>query len=133
MKLFPALSLACCMLFLAMTAVAGQPSLKITEMAVTTKIVRGNPIDSVHRISFSSVKSLYCFTRVVNPGGGETFVKHAWYKDGKLAGEHQLPIRGEKWRTWSKRTVDRTSIGEWRVDALDSEGKVLESVTFRIN
>jgi hypothetical protein len=133
MKLFSALSVAGCLLFLTLTASAADPSLKITEMAVTTKIARGNPIDAVRRISSTSVRALYCFTRVVNPGGEVTTVRHAWYKDGVLMGEHRLPIRGERWRTWSKRPIDRSSVGEWRVDALDQEGKVLRSVAFRIN
>jgi len=133
MKLFSALSVAGCMLFLSITAFAGDPALKITEMAVTTKIVKGNPIDAVWRISYSSVEVLYCFTRVVNSGGEITAVRHAWYKDGQLDGKHELPVRGEKWRTWSKHAVDKGSVGDWRVDALDPEGKLLESVKFRIN
>jgi len=107
--------------------------LRITEMAVTTKIARGNPVDAVRRISSTSVHSLYCFTRIVNPGGGETTVKHVWYKDEKPVSEQVLKVRGEKWRTWSKRPVDRGSVGDWRVDVTDSGGKLFKSVKFRIN
>jgi hypothetical protein len=133
MKLFAALSVAGCMLFLSITVFAGEPALKITEMAVTTKIVKGNPIDAVRRISFSSVKELYCFTRIVNPGGEATGVKHVWFKDGQPVAEQELSVKGGKWRTWSKHAVDRESVGEWRVDALDREGNLLRSVKFRIN
>ena len=133
MKLFSALSVAVCLLFPTFSAMGAEQSLQITEMAVTTKIVRGNPIDAVRRISSTSVKELYCFTRVVNPGGAVTTVRHAWYKDGVLMGEHRLPIRGARWRTWSKRPIDRTSVGDWRVDALDEEGNLLRAVTFKIN
>jgi hypothetical protein len=108
-------------------------SLKITEMAVTTKIVRGNPIDSVHRISSSSVKALYCFTRLTSETGEETFIKHVWYSDGAKVAEYQLPVKGEKWRTYSKKAVEKGLSGVWRVDALDSEGKLLKSVQFRMN
>ncbi len=113
-------------------AVAGD-GLKITEMAVTTKIVRGNPIDAVRRISSTSVKALFCFTRIVNKSGGETTIKHVWYRNGEAVSETELPVKGEKWRTYSKRDIDRESVGNWRVDALDSEGKLLKSVEFRIN
>ncbi len=125
----------CCVLLLSCWAlpVRAAETLKITEMAVTTKIVRGNPIDAVRRISSTSGKALYCFTRLVNPGGGETTVKHIWYKDEKPVGEQVLKVKGEKWRTWSKRLIDHESVGEWRVDALDGEGKLLKSVKFRIN
>lgn len=107
--------------------------LKITEMAVTTKISRNNPIDAVRRISHRSVKALYCFTRIVNPGAQETVIRHVWYKDGDMTGEQELPVKGEKWRTWSKKPVNAESVGTWRVEAVDADGKVLKSVEFRIN
>ncbi len=109
------------------------PALKITEMAVTTKIVRGKPIDSVHRISSASVKALYCFTRLTSESGEDTAIKHVWYRDGAKVGEYELPVKGERWRTYSKKAVDKGLTGEWRVDALDREGKLLKSVNFRMN
>ena len=107
--------------------------LKVIEMAVTTKMVRGNPIDSVHRISSASVKALYCFTRVTSDTGEETTITHSWYRDGQKLAEYKLPVKGKKWRTYSSKTVDKGSSGDWRVDALDSEGNVLRSVKFRMN
>lgn len=109
------------------------PDLKITEMAVTTKIVRGNPIDAVRRISSASVKALYCFTRLTSESGTETTIKHVWYRDGAKVAEYELPVRGEKWRTYSKKTVEKGMSGDWHVDAFDSAGKLLKSVKFRMN
>lgn len=109
------------------------PLLKITEMAVTTKIVRGNPIDAVHRISSASVKALYCFTRLTSESGEETTIRHVWYRDGEKVGEYELPVKGNKWRTYSKKAVEKGVSGDWRVDALDSGGKLLKSVKFRMN
>ena len=124
---FLALSIPCS----ARIAAAGE--LKITEMAVTTKIVKGNPIDAVGRISSTSVKLLYCFTRILNPSGKETTVTHVWYKDDQQVGEQALAVKGEKWRTWSKRPIDKGSVGEWQVEARDAAGTVLKTVKFRIN
>lgn len=107
--------------------------LKITEMAVTTKIAHGNPIDSVHRISATSVKALYCFTRIVNPSEEETTIKHIWYNGDEKVGEYDLPVKAGKWRTYSKKMIDRDSAGEWKVQALDSDGNILKEVRFRIN
>ena len=112
---------------------AEAPPLTITELAVTTKIVRGNPIDSVHRISSASVKALYCFTRVSAAEEGETTIRHVWYRNNEKVGEYELPVKGKHWRTFSKKTVDRGGAGEWRVEVLDSEGKLLKSVSFRMN
>jgi len=107
--------------------------LKITEMAVTTKITRNNPIDAVRRISHRSVKTLYCFTRIVNPSGEDQPIRHVWYQNGQVAGEQELQVKGSKWRTWSQRPVNDASVGAWRVEARDAGGKVLKAVEFTIN
>jgi hypothetical protein len=132
MKLRPLIFLAF-LLFVPLVAFAAGDGMTVTEMAVTTKIVRGNPIDSVHRISFSSVPALFCFTRIARGDGEETTIRHLWYRENVKVADYELPVRGEKWRTYSRKTIDRESPGEWRVDAVDPSGKVLKSVAFRIN
>ena len=107
--------------------------IKITEMAVTTKIVKGNPIDSVRRISSSSVKALFCFTRLTKGMDDEESVKHVWYKNGQIESEYDLPVKGKRWRTYSRKIVGKDANGDWRVEALDQDGAVLKSVSFRIN
>ncbi|GFE58262.1 DUF2914 domain-containing protein [Geobacter sp. AOG1] len=133
MKYF--LSVACLLLVIVCggQAKAAEAGIKITEMAVTTKIVRGNPIDSVRRISWRSVPALFCFTRLVSRDGGEQFITHVWYRNDVKMAEYKLPVRGERWRTYSKKAVDRESPGEWRVDALDAGGNLLKSVKFKVN
>ena len=129
------LSVACLLLVIAFggQSNAAGTGIKITEMAVTTKIVRGNPIDSVRRISWRSVPALFCFTRIVSSDGGEQSVTHAWYRNDVKVAEYKLPVRGERWRTYSKKAVDREAPGEWRVDALDAGGNLLKSVKFKVN
>ncbi len=107
--------------------------LRISEMAVTTKIVRGNPIDSVHRISSASVKALYCFTRLTAPEETDTTIRHVWYRGDEKVGDYELPVKGNRWRTFSKKVIEKGASGEWRVEALDEEGKLLRSVKFRMN
>ncbi|QXE91466.1 DUF2914 domain-containing protein [Geomonas subterranea] len=107
--------------------------LKITEMAVTTKIVKGNPIDSVRRISSTSVKALYCFTRFSAPEDTDTTIKQIWYLNDESVAEYELPVKGAHWRTYSRKAVEKGLSGQWRCDAVDNEGKVLKSVTFTMN
>jgi len=112
---------------------AAEDGLKITEMAVTTKIVKGNPIDSVHRISSASVTVLYCFTRLQSAADEETTIRHVWYRDNEKVGEYNLPVKGKRWRTFSKKTIKKGEAGDWRVEALDKEGRLIRSVKFRMN
>ena len=110
-----------------------ESDLKITEMAVTTKIVKGKPIDAVWRISSASVKSLYCFTRIAAPQGTDTTIKHLWFLDGKVMDEDVMPVKGSRWRTYSMITVKKGVSGAWRCEAQDSAGNILKSVSFRMN
>ena len=114
-------------------AAAEASDLKITEMAVTTKIVKGNPIDSVRRISSSSVKALYCFTRIAAPKDTDTTIKHVWYLNDEVVAEDTMPVKGSHWRTYSRKGVEKGLSGEWRCEALDSDGNLLKSVSFRMN
>lgn len=125
---------ALCIIICTGLSAAAADTVKITEMAVTTKIVKGKPIDSVHRISSASVKELFCFTRTNVTGGDETSIKHVWYRNNEKVAEYELPVKGNRWRTYSKKQIEKkVSAGDWRVEALDSEGNVLKTVNFRMN
>jgi len=112
---------------------AQEETLKVSEMTVTTRIVRRNPVDSVRRISAASAKTLYCYTRVAAPDDEERSISHVWYRNGEAMGEYELPVRGSRWRTYSKMVIEKGMRGSWRVDALDDEGKLLKSVSFTMN
>ena len=115
------------------TIFAKNSDLKITEMTITTKIFRGNPVDSVKRLSSSSLKGLYCFTRVESTADEDTCLKHIWYYNGEVVSELMLPVRGEQWRTYSRKLIEKGSKGPWRVEAVDANGKLLKIVEFVMN
>lgn len=124
-----------CILGLAtvLPAIAADDDLKITEIVITSKIVKGKPIDSIKRLSSSTDKNLYCFTRTTAPAGTDTKIRHVWYNGAEKAGEFELPVKGEKWRTYSKKLIQKGWAGDWRVEVLDSSGKLLKSVKFKMN
>jgi hypothetical protein len=124
---------AALILTIAGRAASEASDLKVTEMAVTTKVVKGNPIDSVRRISSSSVKALYCFTRILAPKDTDTTIKHVWYLNDEVVAEDTMPVKGSHWRTYSRKGVEKGVSGEWRCEALDSDGNLLKSVSFRMN
>lgn len=126
----------CLILFVVISA-GGAPAqgeiLKVSEMTVTTRIVKRNPIDSVRRISAASEKTLYCFTRVTSPDDEERHISHVWYRNGETVAEYDLPVRGSRWRTFSKKVIEKGMRGVWRVEALDEEGNLLKAVEFTMN
>ncbi len=109
------------------------PDFKITEMTITSRIYKGNPIDRVRRASSRSFKGLYCFTRIEAPADEDTSLKHVWYLNGEVVAEYTLPVRGKHWRTYSKKLIEEGSRGNWRIEAWDSAGNLLKTVEFKMN
>ena len=121
------------LLILPLPAMGAEAPVRILELAVTTKVVKGKPIDSVHRISSQAVKALFCFSRVASAEDGEGTIKHVWYRNNQVAAEYELPYKGGRWRTYSKKPVAPGDAGDWRVEVLDSTGRQLGSLKFRMN
>lgn len=107
-------------------------SLSITELAVTTKVSKGKPIDAVHRISHRTVRALYCFSRTQTDDAAETMITHVWSRGGQVMKETDLVVKGKRWRAYSTLPIDASSVGNWRVDVKDGAGTVIKSVEFRI-
>ncbi|HWI40724.1 MAG TPA: DUF2914 domain-containing protein [Verrucomicrobiae bacterium] len=105
----------------------------VTELTVTTRVVKGKPVDSVRSISSSSPRTLYCFTRVARTEETETVIRHVWYRDDEKVAESELPVRGASWRTYSKKLIPAKSAGKWRVEVLDASGTLLKSREFKVN
>lgn len=122
------------LLFQLVTAsvVLAQP-LKITELAITSKVVKGKPVDAIHRISHRSVSVLHCFSRVRSESAEETSITHVWLQNGQVVKQTELPVRGQRWRAYSSMAMNAASVGSWRVEVRDRDGVVLRSATFRIN
>lgn len=120
-------------IMLPLTAFAEPTEIRITELVITSKIVKGKPLDSIKRLSSSTDKNLYCFSRTLMADGTEAKINHLWFRGDEKVAEYTLPVKGEKWRTYSRKQIQRGSAGEWRVDVTDESGKVLKSVKFRMN
>lgn len=127
--IFPIVAL----LLVSLASFAAAASLSVTELAVTTKVSKGKPIDAVHRISNRSVRALYGFTRTQSDSAVETSVKHVWLRDGRQVKETTLPVKGRRWRLYSTLQVDPSSVGAWRLEVRDAAGQLLKAVDFQIH
>ncbi|MDD2337408.1 MAG: DUF2914 domain-containing protein [Geobacteraceae bacterium] len=112
---------------------AQEGSLTVADMSITTRIVRGNPVDSVQRISSSSIHELYCYTKVTASEDAERQIVHEWYRNDEMVSRCVLPVQGTSWRTYSKKLITTDMAGDWRVDVLDSAGNLLKTTKFILN
>ena len=113
-----------------MATVATAADLQVEEAVVCTNVVDRQPVDSA--VSFSaSVGRLYCFTRII--GAAEpTQVVHAWYFGDVERARVTLGVNGSNWRTYSSKVIQAHEIGTWRVEVLDADGNILDTVEFEI-
>ncbi|MRR53533.1 MAG: DUF2914 domain-containing protein [Deltaproteobacteria bacterium] len=121
------------LLLLPCQLLAEDGALSVEEISITTRIIRGNPVDAVQRISSSAIKEIYCFTKVVSPDDGQREIIHAWYRKDELISRFRLPVSGTSWRTYSKKLVTPDMAGEWRVEVLDSDENLLKTTKFILN
>ena len=78
---------------------------------------------------FKKPFSLFCFTEIKD-ARKECSIKHVWYHEQKKIQEISLYVRGKRWRTWSRKLITKEMKGEWRVDILDENNKLLSSISF---
>lgn len=112
------------------SAISAQGILKIERIAIAVAVEDRQPI-GVSDVFADTVGALYCFTEI--RGMGETTtVSQVWYYGEKRMAEVKLTVRGYRWRTWSTKVMQVEWTGDWRVDVVSEDGKILKSKRFRI-
>ena len=106
-------------------------ALEVSEAVITTQVSDRAPVDAIQAYP-ASVERLFCFTRVTG-AAEDTSITHVWYLHGVVMSRIELPVRSGDWRTWSQKTIFPGSSGDWKVDVLGPEGKLLKSISFTLN
>ena len=104
--------------------------LQVEDAAVCTDVVDRQPVDSGTSFSVSTGR-LYCYTRIVG-AQDPTQVVHAWYFGDEERARVTLSVGGSNWRTYSSKQLQEHEIGAWRVEVLDADGNLLETVAFDV-
>jgi hypothetical protein len=102
------------------TVVSAQLCLNPPGSAWRCDAVSG-PVDS---------RTLFFYTRVAS--GNDTTIQHRWYQGDRLQQTIELRVRANPagFRTYSRKTVARDLLGEWRVELRDQDGSILSQERF---
>jgi len=106
-------------------------SISRAEVCLDIDVDEGKPLlckKSFHR----TVDRLYCFTQVQGIRT-TSYVIHRWYHQNKPRAEVQLDISPQQTKTWSSIEMRPTLAGQWYVDILATNGKILETVNFELD
>ncbi len=99
----------------------------VERAALTASVVDREPQGRVKQLTTDRDRVFY-FTDVRGMTG-ETLI-HRWELNGKVVVEVALAIGGPRWRTYSIKQLDRSTLGDWTVSAIDASGRVLSSDGF---
>lgn len=105
-------------------------AIEVTQMAITTAVVNREPVDSVVVYPLHD-SLLYCFSRIV-AADEATVVSHVWYRNDQIISRIELPVKSSDWRTWSAKRLIEGWEGDWRVEVLDADGRLLKTVEFQV-
>ena len=107
-----------------------QSILKIERIVVSTGVENRQPVGESDTFA-DSVGTLFCYTEIRGMGDSTT-VSHVWYHGDNRRADVKLNVRGYRWRTWSTKVIQKDWTGDWRVDVVSADGKILKSKRFRI-
>ena len=109
----------------------GGPRLAVPRAVLGPDVVAREPAGVATRFPRTVVK-VYCFSEVSVIGtSGPTTLEHRWTLEGEDQGVTELRIGGDRWRTFSNRTVSEKP-GLWQVELVDERGIVLETLSFTV-
>ena len=106
-------------------------SLIVQDIKICKSIYKRTPVGS-DVVFTNNVDSLYCYTRIQNPGQKRE-VKHIWYYNNQMMTQVRYNVKKSNiYRSWTKKTILSNQIGRWRVDIQDNNGTVIGSKEFEI-
>jgi hypothetical protein len=72
--------------------------------------------------------AVWCYSEVIGRPG--TVLHYVWYHEGRRMARVRIKVRGNRWRSYSSKIINRRHQGSWRVELQDSAGRLLASAEF---
>jgi hypothetical protein len=111
-------------------AAAPAPAGSVARAQFTREVREREPADQVTALPNTDTR-IYFFTELKGMAGQT--VTHRWEHNGKIMAEIPVEVGGERWRTYTSKTLDPSLTGEWKASVIDSAGGTLAAGTFTYN
>lgn len=99
----------------------------VPRAALTSSIEDREPVDVVSHVPADS-DHIYYFSEISGQSGGT--IIHRWLHEGRNYGDVRFDIGGDRWRVWSRKQLTEELHGDWRVQIVDGDGRVLRETRF---
>ena len=125
----PVILIVCMALGMVFAVAAIASTIQVESSAIGEDVVNREVVSQGD--SFSASGKLYCFSKIANLEN-YTEVVHAWYYGSEQRARVTLNVNPPAWRTYSSKIIQAHEIGAWRVEILDQDGNLLETVRFQV-
>ena len=106
--------------------------LSVLQIEICKTIINRKPV-SVGRSFSAGVDSLFCYTKIRNSGDKQE-IRHVWFYKNEVQSQIKYNIKtSNEYRSWTKKRINPSHRGNWRVDIQTSTGQSLGSINFDIN
>jgi hypothetical protein len=96
---------------------------EISMAMFTTRISKRYPADDI--TSLDNPHQAVSFFSELKEMSGKKII-HRWFYKGQMEFEASFNIRANNWRIWSTKLLPQDMPGEWKVEIVDEDGKVLQ-------
>ena len=107
-------------------------SIVILDSKVCKKVKNNQPLYAGRRFP-TDIGRVYCHSLLNNNSGKHSDIYHIWYMNGELKSKVRIRVRdGEEIPAVSHREVEESDKGTWKVEIIDSDKKILDTIIFEL-
>lgn len=105
----------------------------VIKAQLTSAIQQQVPVDNIDHVWLAQGASqpIYFFLHLRGLKGKEASIN--WFYQNKEVAKIPLVIEDDNWRTHSNKMLNKTQVGQWRVEVQDQSGNLLAERAFTVN
>ncbi|WP_392344458.1 DUF2914 domain-containing protein [Pseudoalteromonas prydzensis] len=105
---------------------------KVSRAVLTREVVDREPVNVFKAdVRFNEFTDTMAFFSELKNLQGQK-VKHVWRYEDEVQASIELDVTSPRYRTFSNKTILPEQVGNWRVDVVDEQGRLLAQKEFRI-
>lgn len=99
----------------------------VARAVITSGVVDREPRDHLSEVT-TDTRRVFFFTEIRNGKGLK--VTHRWLHEGRELAAVDFAIEGDRWRVWSSKQLRPDWTGDWAVEVVTDDGRVLGGTGF---
>lgn len=83
-----------------------------------------NIVQETIPLKLGGIEKINFFTELKNLKGQS--IRHVWFLNDKLVTEIKFNVRGNRWRVYSSKLLDKSAVGTWKVKVINEAGDIMK-------